>query len=792
LLASRYVITFLVSLFGNSVIIHIVRKDNSMKTTTNYLIVNQACADILVTTMELLNDITYYFEDKWFEGIIGIITCKLLRASPFILSAFSVWILVAIAVDRYFAVTRPFQVSPLSRHFKKTVVFLWVWSAVSAADVLTLIRLRKEKTSDFCETVDNVYYGLVLNVVVPLIAIIILYTIICLKLWARKVPGDGANQNERQVQAIKTAKKVTRMMIAVVVLYELCWLPYFTIMSMSLIRGESPLKSDPHTGNIHLNFFIVWLTVAYSAINPFVYLTFNQKFRTGFKHLYKDCLTKPRGILPFRSQNVEKNVRCQLTTGGLLLRLQYFIFIWHGRDDGPNDLSYIILLTNHSMKTTTNYLILNQACADILTTTLQTFSYFLLSLGSKWFGGLWGDITCKLLKASVVILPNFSVWILVAIAVDRFYAVTRPFMTSPLSRHFKKTVIFLWVWSIASATYYILLAKLEVRTDGHYYCNLNTFPVEKKHADAWRAIGISELVLNVFLPLLPIIVLYSIVCLKLWSRDIPGEGTNQNERQAEALKIAKKVTRMMIAVVVLYLLCWLPFFVMFSRSILRYGYVNVNPNLLLFIVWLTIAYSGLNPYVYLTFSQKFRNVIIHVIRTDHSMKTTTNYLILNQACADILTTTLQTFSYFLLSLGSKWFGGLWGDITCRLLKASVVILPVFSVWILVAIAVDRFYAHADAWRAIGISELVLNFFLPLLPIIVLYSIVCLKLWSRDIPGEGTNQNERQAKALKIAKKVTRMMIAVVVILRYGYIKVNPSLLLFIVWLTIAYSGLNPY
>ena len=315
LLASRYVITFLVSLVGNSVIIHIVRKDNSMKTTTNYLIVNQACADILVTTMELLNDITYYFEDKWFEGIIGIITCKLLRASPFILSAFSVWILVAIAVDRYFAVTRPFQVSPLSRHFKKTVVFLWVWSAVSAADVLTLIRLRKEKTSDFCEIVDNVYYGwrefsltsVVLKVVVPLVAIIILYTIICLKLWARKVPGEGANQNERQVQAIKTAKKVTRMMIAVVVLYKLCWLPYFIIMLMSLIKGESysMITSDPPTGNIYLHLFILWLTVAYSAVNPFVYLTFNQKFRTGFKHLYKDCLTKPRGILPLRSQNVE-------------------------------------------------------------------------------------------------------------------------------------------------------------------------------------------------------------------------------------------------------------------------------------------------------------------------------------------------------------------------------------------------------------------------------------------------------------------------------------------------------
>ena len=185
---------------------------------------------------------------------------------------------------------------------------------MSAADFLALIGVREEETYDFCETVDRVHYrwrefsltSLVLNVVVPLVAVIILYTIICLKLWIRKVPGEVVNQNERQLEAIKTAKKVTRMMIAVVVLYKLCWLPYFITMLMSLIKGEShSMTSDPPTGNIYLHLFIVWLTFAYSVVNPFVYLTFNQKFRNGFKHLYKDCLTKPRGILPFRSQNVE-------------------------------------------------------------------------------------------------------------------------------------------------------------------------------------------------------------------------------------------------------------------------------------------------------------------------------------------------------------------------------------------------------------------------------------------------------------------------------------------------------
>ena len=38
------------SIFGNSVIIHIIQKENSKKITTNYLIVNQACtADLMVS-----------------------------------------------------------------------------------------------------------------------------------------------------------------------------------------------------------------------------------------------------------------------------------------------------------------------------------------------------------------------------------------------------------------------------------------------------------------------------------------------------------------------------------------------------------------------------------------------------------------------------------------------------------------------------------------------------------------------------------------------------------------------
>ena len=73
-----YVTTFLASLFGNSVIIHIIRTDNSMKTTTNYLILNQACADLMITIAEGMNVIHYSLMDNsWLGGFLGLITCKI-------------------------------------------------------------------------------------------------------------------------------------------------------------------------------------------------------------------------------------------------------------------------------------------------------------------------------------------------------------------------------------------------------------------------------------------------------------------------------------------------------------------------------------------------------------------------------------------------------------------------------------------------------------------------------------------------------------------------------------------
>ena len=300
-----YSTVFLASLFGNSVIIHIIRTDNSMKNTTNYLIINQACADLLISFAEITG--VFYYSSSGIGGIFGLIFCKMLIAISFISPNFSVWILGIIAVDRFYAVTRPLRLSPISQHLKKIIFLCWAWSIIISSTYLIKETLTNVKGSYYCNVPATLFddwntfntISITLEFFLPLSVITVVYTIVCLRLWSREVPGEGANQNEEQAAALKMARKVTRMMIIVMVLYVICWLPVYISVLLRFVDRVQVTDS--------LFLFANFLTLCYSGVNPYVYLTLSQNFRNGFRKLFRECCGKLRitNVIAFRSQSVE-------------------------------------------------------------------------------------------------------------------------------------------------------------------------------------------------------------------------------------------------------------------------------------------------------------------------------------------------------------------------------------------------------------------------------------------------------------------------------------------------------
>ena len=297
-MASVYFLTIFASIFGNSVIIHIIRTRHFLKTATNRLILNQACADLIITLtvmFSMLGD--DLFHRRWFGGDWGLPLCRLVVWIHFPAEYCSIWSLVAIAVDRYFAVARPLQLSPVSHHIKLVISVIWVWSLSSAAGMISMAKITfVEGTGHFCvinyshvelsaANVTSMCVSL-FNFAVPLVAMTVLYSIVCSRLFSREVPGDGDGQHARHEEAMKTAKKVTRMMIIVVILFVLCWFPFFVFVGLdSLHKVAMPYAALK---------FVVWLANAYSAINPYIYLSFNAKFRKEFVIIMGKWLKKCR------------------------------------------------------------------------------------------------------------------------------------------------------------------------------------------------------------------------------------------------------------------------------------------------------------------------------------------------------------------------------------------------------------------------------------------------------------------------------------------------------------------
>ena len=148
-----YGIIFLVSLFGNSLIIHIIRTNGAMKTAINYLVLNQACADLSLTVMFFLNVIREHaYQGLWFGGNVGNITCKIFIGILYVVTSFSIWLLVTIAVDRLYAITRPLQRTPTSRNLKIVILILWIWSFVTSTNIFDNMVAREIKEALFCRT----------------------------------------------------------------------------------------------------------------------------------------------------------------------------------------------------------------------------------------------------------------------------------------------------------------------------------------------------------------------------------------------------------------------------------------------------------------------------------------------------------------------------------------------------------------------------------------------------------------------------------------------------------------
>ena len=284
------------NLVGNTLVILVVTLNRSMRTPTNYLLVNLASADMVVAVFIGLQFIaTPTFTHP--QGTLGSVLCKIITGGNpgWVGAVASVFSLVAIAIERYWAVLHPH--SQKIKLTKKKILILallsWIVSIIWAIPgfwATTYIKEIKGCAHSFSKPIYAKLYTVGWSVVAGVIPITImgrLYSKVVYRLWF----ANSTNAESSQRALLRYRKRVTKMVIFVTVVYVMCWVPELLIYFLGF-TGAISLQAIHHV-------IASALVVFNSSINPAVYSLQSSKFR---KHIGDMICCKKNIIIPLNDR----------------------------------------------------------------------------------------------------------------------------------------------------------------------------------------------------------------------------------------------------------------------------------------------------------------------------------------------------------------------------------------------------------------------------------------------------------------------------------------------------------
>ncbi|XP_048478822.1 tachykinin-like peptides receptor 99D isoform X2 [Plutella xylostella] len=295
-----------VATVGNLVVVWIVLANKRMRSVTNYFLVNLSVADTMVSTLNVTFNYTYMLYSDW---PFGHFYCKFCQFVAVLSISASVFTLMAISIDRYVAIISPLRPRLGKRATLAIAAAIWAGSCVisspnliyfTTADVETLPdgssrRVCFSEWPDGITTMSRLEYiyniaFMVLTYFLPIISMTYTYARVGVELWGSQSIGECT---QRQLDNVKSKRRVVKMMMVVVVIFAVCWLPFHVYF---LVTSYYPdVVNYEHIQEIYLG--IYWLAMSNSMYNPIIYCWMNSKFRRGFKQFFWCCGALDRGGL---------------------------------------------------------------------------------------------------------------------------------------------------------------------------------------------------------------------------------------------------------------------------------------------------------------------------------------------------------------------------------------------------------------------------------------------------------------------------------------------------------------
>ncbi|XP_078365317.1 QRFP-like peptide receptor isoform X2 [Oculina patagonica] len=273
-------ILIFIDIVGNFLVCAIVKKNRDMRTPMNYLLVNLAIADIVYAAF-IGPDVILKFTSTHPDGRTGIVLCKLITGGTlaWIAAVSSIITMVAIAIERYYAVVYPLgSMGELTeRKLKVIVLGSWIFSLVFCMPGF----LTRNVEENVCEitwlgSLNIAYHWMWFALVVPSLVLMVgFYSRVVHTLWFKR--NDDKQLTFQQRGVMRVRKRVTLMVFTVTALFGVCWLADVITHAVDVFLSYS-IDKDVLT-------VIHTMILFSSAANPFLYGLVNKSFRKKIKRI---------------------------------------------------------------------------------------------------------------------------------------------------------------------------------------------------------------------------------------------------------------------------------------------------------------------------------------------------------------------------------------------------------------------------------------------------------------------------------------------------------------------------
>ncbi|XP_068429059.1 trace amine-associated receptor 13c-like [Clinocottus analis] len=272
----------LITVTLNLLVIISISHFRQLHNPTNLLLLSLAVSDFLVGLLLMPVQILF-LGGCWF---LGSILCGLFYYTSFILTSASVGNMVLISVDRYVAICDPlsYNTKVTNKRVKICICLCWMCSVFyNGVMLIDFLKHPDQYNSCYgeCVVVMDFIKGAVdvsMTFVGPIAVIIVLYmrVFVAAVSQARAMRSHIAAvtlQGSVTITAKKSERKAARTLGIVVVVFLICFCPYF----------YPSFASQEMSTSLAFSIFGIWLLYCNSSVNPVVYAFFYPWFRKSIK-----------------------------------------------------------------------------------------------------------------------------------------------------------------------------------------------------------------------------------------------------------------------------------------------------------------------------------------------------------------------------------------------------------------------------------------------------------------------------------------------------------------------------